>query len=181
MARSPSPKKPSATDDGDVERVVAVNRRAKFEYDVLDELECGLQLVGSEVKSLRNGKVSLEDAYARVKNGEVWLHGCEIPEYVQANQLNHEPKRARKLLLHKREVEKFAGKATVQRLTLVPLSLYFKRGLAKVLLALCKGRQLHDKREKLKERTMQRDIERAMRKNGPRPRRGGGGRGRERE
>jgi SsrA-binding protein len=130
---------------------------------VLDTLECGLQLVGSEVKSLRNGKISLEEAYGRVKGGEVWLIGCDIAEYVQANQFNHDPRRPRKLLLHRREILKFANRAYEQGLTLVPLKMYFKQGRAKVLMGICRGRKLHDKREKLKKATMQRDIQRALR------------------
>jgi SsrA-binding protein len=147
------------------EKLVAQNRSARHEYDVLETLECGIMLVGSEVKSLRNGKVSLDEAYGRVKNDEVWLVGCDIAEYVQANQFNHEPRRPRKLLLHKREIAKFAGKAFEKGLTLVPLKLYFKRGKAKLLLGVCRGRKLHDKREVMKQKTMQRDISRAMRRN----------------
>jgi SsrA-binding protein len=129
----------------------------------MDTLECGIVLVGSEVKSLRAGKLSLEDAYGRVKNGEVWLHGCDIQEYVQANQFNHAPKRPRKLLMHRREINKFASKAYEQGLTLVPLKMYFTEGRAKVLMGICRGKKMHDKRETLKARTSQRDIQRAMR------------------
>ncbi len=117
---------------------------------MLDTLECGIVLVGSEVKSLRNGKISLEESYARVKADEVWLIGCDIPEYTEANRYNHLPKRPRKLLLHRREIKRFAGLATQKGLTLVPLKIYFKEGRAKVLLGLCKGKQLHDKREAMK-------------------------------
>lgn len=121
-------------------------------------------LVGSEVKSLRSGKVSLEEAYARVKQDEVWLVGCDIPEYEKANQFNHDPRRPRKLLLHRREIRRFAQRAYEKGLTLVPLKLYFKQGKAKLLVGLCRGRQLHDKREKLKRQSMQRDIDRAIRR-----------------
>ena len=131
---------------------------------MLDTLECGIVLVGSEVKSLRAGKVSLEDAYARMKDGEVWLVGCDIQEYVQANRFNHAPKRPRKLLMHRREINKFASKAYETGQTLVPLKMYFKEGRAKVLLAVGKGKKLHDKRETLKSRDSQRDIQRAMRR-----------------
>jgi SsrA-binding protein len=110
---------------------------------VLDTIECGIMLVGSEVKSLRNGRVSLEEAYGRMRGDEVWLIGCDIQEYSQANRFNHQPRRARKLLLHRREIEKIAAKATQQGLTLVPLKMYFKRGLAKVLLGVGRGRKLH--------------------------------------
>lgn len=143
--------------------MVAKNRRASHEYEVLETLECGIVLVGSEVKSLRNGKVSIEEAYGRVKAGEVWLVGCDIAEYTEANRFNHEPRRPRKLLMHRREIRKFASKAYEQGLTLVPLRLYFQKGRAKVLLAVCRGRKLHDKREKLKQESVRRDIQRAMR------------------
>lgn len=143
---------------------MATNRSARHEYEVLETLECGLVLTGSEVKSLRNGRMSLEEAYGRVKGHEVWLVGCDIPEYVQANRFNHEPKRPRKLLLHRREIEKFANRAFEQGLTLVPLKMYFKQGRAKVLLGLCKGRKTHDKRDKMRQATMKRDIDRAMRR-----------------
>jgi SsrA-binding protein len=131
---------------------------------VLDTLECGIVLVGSEVKSLRKGTLSLDDAYGRVKDGEVWLLGCDIAEYVQANQFNHNPRRPRKLLMHRREVKKFANRAFEHGLTLVPLKMYFTEGRAKVLLAICKGRKLYDKREVMKKKTVERDINRAMRR-----------------
>lgn len=130
---------------------------------MIETLECGIALVGSEVKSLRNGKVSLDEAYGRMKSGEVWLVGCDIPEYTEANRFNHEPRRSRKLLLHRREISKFASKAYMQGLTLVPLKMYFKNGRAKVLLGVCRGRKLHDKRDKLKTDAVRRDIQRAMR------------------
>lgn len=148
----------------DNERLIAQNRRARHEYEIVDTLECGIALLGSEVKSLRTGKISLEEAYGRVKAGEVYLVGCDIPEYKQAAHFNHEPKRWRKLLLHKREIEKFAGRAYEKGLTLVPLKLYFKDGRAKLLLGLGRGRKLHDKREVLKKQSVQRDIARAMRR-----------------
>jgi SsrA-binding protein len=159
MAKS----KPTPDREQDNERVISQNRSARHEYEVIDTLECGIMLVGSEVKSLRNGRISLDEAYARMKAGEVWLVGCDIPEYVQANQFNHEPRRPRKLLLHRREINKFASKAYETGLTLVPLKMYFKKGKAKLLLGVCRGRKTHDKREKLKNRSMQRDIQRAMR------------------
>jgi SsrA-binding protein len=128
-------------------RLVSQNRKASHNFLVLDTLECGIALVGSEVKSLRNGKVSLEESYARLKENEVWLVGCDIPEYTQANRFNHAPKRPRKLLLHRREIKRFAAQATQKGLTLIPLKIYFKGGRAKILLGLCKGKQLHDKRQ----------------------------------
>jgi SsrA-binding protein len=146
-------------------KLVADNRKARFNYEILDSLECGIQLQGSEVKSLRNGKLSLEEAYARVKDGEVWLMGADIAEYPQATLWNHLPKRPRKLLMKREQIRKFADKAHEKGLTLVPLKVYFTpRGVAKVLLGLCKGKKLHDKRESLKRAESQRDIARAMRR-----------------
>jgi SsrA-binding protein len=138
------------------------NRRALHEYEILDQIECGLVLVGTEVKSLRDGHASLDDSYARLDGGELWLIGAEIPEYLHGNRLNHKPKRPRKLLLHRREIDKFAGKASERGLTLVPLRMYFKDGKAKVELAVAKGKQAHDKRESLKKADARRDIDRAM-------------------
>ena len=144
--------------------MVAENRKAHHNYQVLDSLECGVVLVGSEVKSLRSGRVSLDESYGRVRDGEVWLVGCDIPEYPQANQFNHAPKRPRKLLMHRREVKRFAGRAFEKGLTLVPLKLYFSEGRSKVLLGLCRGKQLHDKRETLKKAQAVRDMQRAIRR-----------------
>ncbi len=129
---------------------------------MLDTLECGIVLVGSEVKSLRNGRVSLEEAYARVKGDEVWLVGCDIAEYTEANRFNHNPRRPRKLLMHRREVQRFAHRAHEKGLTLVPLEMHFRRGLAKVVLGICRGKQRHDKRESMKKAEAQRDIARQM-------------------
>jgi SsrA-binding protein len=129
---------------------------------VLDTLECGIVLVGSEVKSLRAGHVSLEEAYARIKSDEVWLVGCDIAEYTEANQFNHNPKRPRKLLMHRREVKRFAHRAYEKGLTLVPLEMHFKRGLAKVVLGICRGKQRHDKRQAMKTAQAKRDIQRQM-------------------
>jgi len=143
---------------------VAENRKARHRYDVLDALECGLVLQGSEVKSLRLGRVSLDEAYGRVRAGEVWLINCDIAEYLQANQFNHQPKRPRKLLLHRREIKRFASRAYEKGLTLVPLRLYFKHGRAKILLGLCRGKQLHDKREAMRKAAAEREIQRAMRR-----------------
>jgi SsrA-binding protein len=150
------------TGDEDGIKVVCRNKRAFHEYAIFDTLECGLALTGTEVKSLRDGRASLEDAYARVEDGEVWLIGSDIPEYAMGNRMNHKPKRPRKLLLHRREIGKFAGKASQRGYTLVPLRLYFKNGLAKVELAVARGKQTHDKREDRKEQEAQREIRRAM-------------------
>lgn len=146
-------------------RVIAENRKARFRFEILSTLECGIALVGSEVKSLRDGKLSLEEAYARVKGGEVWLMGADIAEYKQATIWNHLPKRPRKLLLKREEIRKFAGLAHEKGLTLVPLKVYITgRGLIKVELGLCRGKKLHDKRETLKKADAKRDIDRAMRR-----------------
>jgi SsrA-binding protein len=141
---------------------VCRNRRATHDYEIHDRIECGLVLVGTEVKSLREGHASLEDAFARIDGGEVWLVGAEIPEYAFGNRLNHKPKRPRKLLLHRREIDKFAGKASEKGFTLVPLRMYFKDGRAKVELAIARGKQAHDKRESLKKADARREIDRAM-------------------
>src|SRR5436190_1161167 len=117
------------------EKLVCRNKRASHDYHILDKLECGIVLQGTEVKSLREGHASLEDAFAKLVDGEVWLHGCDIPEYSMGTHGNHKPKRPRKLLMHRSEVEKFAGKASQQGFTLIPLRLYFNHGLAKVELA----------------------------------------------
>jgi SsrA-binding protein len=157
-------KKPAKKPPGgnDPQRPIAQNRKARHNYDVLDTLECGIALVGSEVKSLRQGQVSLAEAYGRVKGGELWLLGCDIAEYSEANQFNHQPRRPRKLLLHRREIDRFAGAALQQGLTLVPLQMYFKRGRAKVLMGLCRGRKRHDKREAMKKAEARREIARHM-------------------
>ncbi len=144
------------------ERVIAQNRKARHNYIVFETLECGIVLVGSEVKSLRAGRVSLDESYARVRDGEVWLVGCDIAEYVEANRFNHNPRRPRKLLLHRREVKRFAQRAHEKGLTLVPLQMHFKRGRAKVVLGICRGKQRHDKREAMKQAQADRDIRRQM-------------------
>lgn len=144
--------------------VVCRNRRALHEYEVHDRLECGVVLVGTEVKSLREGHAQLEDAYAKITDDEVWLVGAEIPEFFAGNRLNHKPKRDRKLLLHRREIAKFAGKAALAGFTLVPLSIYFRDGRAKVEIAVAKGKQMHDKRQALKTAEAKRDMQRAMRR-----------------
>ena len=153
----------SGEGDAHAERVVAENRRARHDYEIIDTLECGIALVGSEVKSLRCGRMSLDEAYGRIDGREAWLLGCDIPEYEKANQLNHAPKRPRKLLLHRREIERFASRALEKGLTLVPLKMYFKNGRVKVLMGVGRGRQAHDKRQKLKADTARRDIEIALR------------------
>lgn len=148
-------------------RLVSENRKARYRFEILETLECGIQLTGSEVKSLRAGKLSLDEAYARVKEDEVWLVGADIAEYPQATLWNHAPKRSRKLLIKHEERRKFADKAHEKGLTLVPLKVYFTaRGLAKVQLGLCRGKKLHDKRESLKKAESKREMERALRRKG---------------
>jgi SsrA-binding protein len=163
-AKSGKSKKGRKAADDKNERVIADNRKARHNYLVLDTLECGIALVGSEVKSLRSGQLSLDEAYGRVEGGEVWLVGANIAEYAYSHALNHEPKRRRKLLIHRREIRKFAGQAFEKGLTLVPLKMYFKEGRAKVLLGICRGKQKHDKRDAMKQREMKRDIDRAIRR-----------------
>ena len=154
---------PKKKDDADADiKIVCRNKRAFHEYNVFDTIECGIALTGTEVKSLRDGIASLEDAYAKIISGEVWLIGSDIPEYAMGNRLNHKPKRQRKLLLHRREIAKFAGKASERGYTLIPLKLYFKGGRAKVELAVARGKQFHDKREDQKKAEAQREIRRAM-------------------
>jgi SsrA-binding protein len=148
-------------EDGGI-KVICRNKRAFHEYEVLESLECGVVLTGTEVKSLRDGHASLEEAYAKLDGEEVWLIGSDVPEYAMGNRMNHKPKRPRKLLLHRREISKFAGKATQKGFTLVPLRMYFKDGLAKVELAVARGKQLHDKRQAAKKADAQREIRRAI-------------------
>jgi len=162
MGKSKKAKKQAQQQANANERTIAENRKARHDYHVLDSLECGIVLVGSEVKSLRNGTVALSEAYGKVKNGEVWLVNCDIPEYAEANRFNHKPKRDRKLLLHRREIQRFAMRAYEKGLTLVPLKMYFKEGNAKVLLGLCKGKQDFDKRAAKKQAESDRGLRLAM-------------------
>jgi SsrA-binding protein len=145
-------------------KIVARNRRARHDYELLEKVEAGLVLTGTEVKSLRNGKASLEDAYAELDGAEVFLLGCDIPEYLQANRMNHAPKRPRKLLLHRREINKLGTRVGERGMTLVPLSIYFKKGIAKVELCVARGRKTFDKREAIKQQDAKRDMDRAMRR-----------------
>jgi SsrA-binding protein len=141
---------------------VATNRRARFEYEIEDTLEAGLALRGPEVKSLRLGRGNLNGAFAIVRRGEVWLIGCQIAAYEQAGRENADPLRERKLLLHKREIARIQGKVAERGFTLVPLSLYFKGGRAKVELAVARGKKTHDKRETIKRREDARSVDRAL-------------------
>ncbi|MFI5720185.1 SsrA-binding protein SmpB [Nocardia sp. NPDC051750] len=143
-------------------KVIATNRRARHNYTILDIYEAGIALVGTEVKSLREGKASLVDAFATVDNGEVWLRGLHIPEFSHGTWTNHSPRRVRKLLLHKREIERLVGKSREGNQTLVPLSMYFSDGKVKVELALARGKQDYDKRQDLARRTAEREVTREI-------------------
>jgi SsrA-binding protein len=144
---------------------VATNRQASYRYSLLERFECGIVLSGTEVKSLREGKAQLKDAYATVQDSEVWLHGVYIPPYGPASRQNHDPERPRKLLLHRQEIELLAGKTRERGLTLVPLRIYFAgpRSRAKIEIALARGKDLYDKRESIRSREMARDVQRELR------------------
>jgi len=151
----------------DKQKVVAENRRARFDYFVEERLEAGIQLTGTEVKSLRQGEGSIAESYATADGDEIWLINSHIPEYSHGNRLNHEPRRPRKLLLKNREIAKLHGAVTRQGLTLVPLSMYFNAsGRAKIELALARGKKVHDKRETMKERDWKREQQRLLKSNG---------------
>jgi SsrA-binding protein len=141
-------------------KLIAQNRKARHDYAIEDVYEAGMVLQGTEVKSLRLGRASLVDAYATVRDGEVWLEGLHIPEYTQGTWTNHEPRRRRKLLLHKQEIEKLIGKTKESGLTIVPLSMYFKDGHAKVEIALARGKKSYDKRQDMATRDANREIAR---------------------
>src|SRR5687768_18439080 len=143
---------------------VATNKQASRRYHLLEKWEAGLVLTGTEVKSLRGGKAQLKDGYASVQNGEVWLYNVHIPPYAPASRENHEPERPRKLLMHRREIERLIGKTREKGLTLVPTRLYFRDGRVKVEIALAKGKDVGDKRQTIKEREMKREMERAIRR-----------------
>jgi SsrA-binding protein len=147
-------------------KVVASNRKARHEYTILDTYEAGLALMGTEVKSLRAGRASLVDAFGQEKDGELYLHGLHIPTYAQGTWTNHEPRRTRKLLLHRNEIAKLIGKTRESGLTIVPLSLYFSDGWAKVEIGLARGKRSYDKRQDLAKRDSDREISRAMGRRG---------------
>ena len=144
-------------------RVISRNRKARHQYEVIETLEAGLVLKGPEVKSVRAGRVAFKDAFARVEGSEVWLHNLHISPYEPATQWNADPERPRKLLLRRVEIRRLIGKVEGKGLTLIPLDLYLRRGYAKLTLALARGRQLYDKREKLRRQTQEREAQRAMR------------------
>ncbi len=143
--------------------IIAKNRKAYFQYEILEKIEAGIVLTGTEVKSIRNGDVSINESFAHLNNGEIFVYEMHIGEYKQGNRQNHEPKRVRKLLLHKREIAKITGKIKQKGYTMIPLSLYFKEGVVKVELALVRGKTKIDKREDIKKRDIDREIQRAMR------------------
>ena len=148
-------------------KIIADNRKARYAYSIGETLEAGIMLVGSEVKSLRSGKTTIGESYAHAKDGELWLVNSYIPEYTQASRFNHEPKRTRKLLVHKAQAAKLAASIQREGMTLIPLKLYFNaKGMAKLELGVAKGKKLHDKRETEKQRDWQRDKARLMRDKG---------------
>jgi SsrA-binding protein len=143
-------------------KVVCQNKKARYDYEIIEVIEAGMVLLGTEVKSLRQGRANLKDSYARIKDGELFLMQCHISPYTHAYYDNHEPDRVRKLLVHKREIKRLQGKTQEKGLTLVPLKIYFKDGKAKVELALARGKRSYDKRETLKRKTEERELERAI-------------------
>ena len=145
-------------------KLVARNRKARHEYEILDTHEAGIVLKGPEVKSLRAGQLAFRDAFARVEGGEIWLYNLYISPYEQANRANEEPDRVRKLLMHREEIRRLLSKTEEKGLTLIPLEIYFRKGNVKVLLGVARGRRLYDKREKLKKQTQDREAQRAMSK-----------------
>ncbi len=153
------------TDDGKAEsgtKLIAQNRKVRHDFEVLSTVEAGIELRGTEVKSLRDGKVNLKDSYARVDRGELFLLNLHIGVYEAANQFNHDPNRPRKLLLHRREIRRLVGQTDQRGLTLVPTRLYFKRGRAKIELALARGKRLHDRRRDIADRDARRSVDRAL-------------------
>jgi SsrA-binding protein len=151
------------TTTGDRHRTIALNRKARHEYFIEDSIEAGLVLTGTEIKSIRAGKISLADAYARIERGQAWLVGAHIAPFEGGNRMNHEPRRDRKLLLHRDEIDELLGRTRSKGLTLIPLRLYISdRGLAKVELGLARGKQLHDKRRSIAERDAKREIDRQL-------------------
>lgn len=160
---SQSPKAKLAPDD---RAMVARNPRATYDYHILETHEAGIVLSGTEVKSLRNGQASIKEAFGMIRQGEVWLEGMHITPYEQGNRYNHQPVRARKLLLHRREIERLIGATEQKGCTLVPLELYFLKGRAKVALALGKGKKVHDRREDIKRRMADREVARALKTRG---------------
>ncbi|MBE9181844.1 SsrA-binding protein SmpB [Oculatella sp. LEGE 06141] len=144
-------------------KIVADNRQARYQYEILETYEAGIELKGTEVKSIRDGKVNLRDGYGLIRNEEIWLHNVHVSPHQSASQVfNHDPRRTRRLLLHKQEIRKLIGQVEQQGLTLVPLKMYMKQGKVKVNMALVRGKKLHDKRDDLKRKQEKREIERAI-------------------
>ncbi len=143
-------------------KTISLNRKAYHDYDIHESVEAGIVLTGSEIKSIRDGKVNIREAYARPQGGELWLFNAHIAHYANGNRYNHEPTRPRKLLLHRRQIDELAAKVTQKGFTLAPLKLYLKNGIAKVELGLARGKKLHDKRESMARRQADREMERAM-------------------
>ena len=165
MAKQTTNKQESKTQTRNVPvKIISVNRQAYHDYFVERTIEAGISLVGTEIKSIRDGKVNLRGAYAIARNGELWLENAHIAIYEQGNRYNHEPLRNRKLLLHRREIEQLQEKVATKGLTLIPLKLYLKGGKAKIELGLCRGKKLYDKREAIAERDVKREMERVIRK-----------------
>ncbi len=162
MAKATDDRRPATEEKKDAIESIAKNRRARFDYEIIETWEAGIALTGTEVKSLRNGKAQITDAYGIVKDGEVWLLNLHIAPYEQGNRFNHEATRTRKLLLHSKEIKKMIGAVERQGLTLIALEIYFKNGRAKVRLGLGKGKKLHDKRADLKEKDDKRDMARLI-------------------
>jgi SsrA-binding protein len=156
----------NATADRRHDRVVTTNRRAFHEYTVLDTIEAGVALTGTEIKSIRDGKVTISEAYARIENGELWLIGSHISPYSHGNRANHEPDRPRKLLVHKRQIRELRAAIEQKGMTLVPLRVALKRGRAKIDIGVARGKKLYDKREAAAERESRRDVDRAIRDRG---------------
>ncbi len=151
----------------DKNKTVSVNRRARFDYAIIETMEAGIQLTGSEVKSVADGKALIAEAYASPEDGELWLINSHVPEYTEANQFNHEPRRRRKLLVHKKQLARLADAVGREGMTLIPLKLYFTpKGKVKIEIALARGKKLHDKRETTKNRDWDRQRQRLMRQNG---------------
>lgn len=148
---------------GSGKKVLAVNRKARYNYSVEDTLECGIELRGTEVKSMKERSFSFSDAYGKIDNGELWLVGLHVTPYKFGNIYNHEPDRTRKLLVHKQEIKRLSRKVNERGLTLIPLSFYLSRGMVKLELGICRGKRVVDKREDIKRRDLKRDAERAMR------------------
>ena len=147
---------------GESGETIALNRRARHEFSIEDTIEAGIVLTGTEIKSIRDHKISIAEAYARVEKGEAWLIGAHIAPWAGGNRMNHEPRRDRKLLLHRLEIDRLLGRSKAKGLTIVPLRVYFSRGRAKVELGLARGKQLHDKRRDIADRDSRRDLEREL-------------------